>query len=1339
MSKASLIILTYNNLDYTRMCLDSIYAKTGVAEYEIIVVDNASGDGTPDFLRTYAETKPNLRLILNSTNLGFSRGNNQGAAEAAGEYLVFLNNDVVVTEGWLSTLIAYLQDPQVGMVGPVTNSSGNECQIQVNYEDLEGLDEFAEQYVNEHQGRSFEIRMLPFQCVAMRKSVYEEIGPLDERFGTGMFEDDDYALRMARKGYRIICAEDVFIHHWGSASFSKLVYTDYWDLFKTNLEKFEDKWGISWVAHTQRPEFIPKQYRQLLDGSMAMAGQVNRLMGAKAELEWIKSSNGWAFLQSIMRFRRWLIPEDSRREEVFQAFINSVRGMKLPARRGGPTASREPQAEKRRSRIASTAQIKQQPRVQTTLTPKSTALTVGDDGDWLKERFPWPLVSVILPVYNHADMVERAAHSVLYGSYENLELIIIDDGSDDDIEPALGRLTSNPRVRVYRQPNQKLPRALTHGHQHAQGELITWISADNLMAENAIQALVEALLANPEAVMVYADVSLIDEQGEPLVDRSYRLQNLDDSHPAIVRLHRNTRPLGYELDNYINACFLYKRDAAQALEGRYADDLRGMEDYDFWLRLQKCGEIVHLRNEAPLYHYRVHRRTMSHDLLSKERDLHLERGRKLIEFEARRRVFSEQRWSLMLDERLLPEKKRQISELASRLPVDLHKRSIRPQAGSKSLIFIPNSETYTDPVYVRVYPHSWELIWQSPDSEERKALDIWSGVDISPLALKARDYRPKPDLFPLSQGRPVMGCHIGFREFSLDSEQIRQYIQNNPWAYFVFIDIPGLDSAELGQQLVSGLENALYAGSLPFGKCYQTYAGFDWLWIPPVAGPISTTRYRSYLALAYSIARPLIAPKGVEFASAPYQFYYRDQDGSLAFVKEFERSIIEPDLLDRYLKSWSPVGQMKQLLDLANAVTLERAVSRPDFGVSPVSKTPAKEWKPRVHTINARLKCALVTNTLDKGGLEEVIANLARCLPEHGIDPFVLCVQSGGMTADKLTSQGVRVYNANDQKSVIRDILRKERPGLANTHWADLSFLQVASEFGLPVVETVHNTYVWLDWHGWQMEKKRSRYFYRAVAVSELVRQYTLKWNTALRPEWISVLPNSIDTSRLELDDYGKARHELGIQEGEYLFLSLASFHGGKNQLGLLNAFDRVARNYPQARLFLIGHIGDSEYFSQIVSYLSSLKSKNRIELFEFRTDVGLLLSGADAFVINSFFEGWSLAATEALMAGVPLIHTECGSARELIGENGERGILIPNPAGDPLDLTWEDIRQTIPLKQQRSTPALVEAMSQMIVDRKIWNARRSDIRSYVLNTFGMEAFLQRYSELFYQVYEKKG
>jgi GT2 family glycosyltransferase/glycosyltransferase involved in cell wall biosynthesis len=249
---ASIIIVTYNNIDYTRLCLESIVRKTAYPNFELILVDNASTDGTPEFLREFAAKHDRVRLVLNDTNHGFAKANNLGLKVASGEFIVFLNNDTVVPSGWLSRLLYYLRNERIGMVGPVTNSSGNESRISVDYNSINEMDAFAEAYTRRHEGSTFEIHMLALFCVALRRSVILEVGDLDERFGIGMFEDDDYATRVRARGYSIICAEDVFVHHWGGASFSRLDRADYQKLFAENKEKFETKWGMDWIPHRYR-------------------------------------------------------------------------------------------------------------------------------------------------------------------------------------------------------------------------------------------------------------------------------------------------------------------------------------------------------------------------------------------------------------------------------------------------------------------------------------------------------------------------------------------------------------------------------------------------------------------------------------------------------------------------------------------------------------------------------------------------------------------------------------------------------------------------------------------------------------------------------------------------------------------------------------------------------------------------------------------------------------------------------------------------------------------------------------------------------------------------------
>jgi GT2 family glycosyltransferase/glycosyltransferase involved in cell wall biosynthesis len=250
--RASIIVVTYNNLDYNKLCLNSIYEKTHYPDFEVIVVDNNSTDGTREFLIQFERTHPGLRVILNDHNVGFAAANNQGIDIATGDYIVFLNNDTIVTPGWLSRLIYYLGDPAIGMVGPVTNWSGNESRIEVAYASPEGIDAFATNRARRHASETFDIKTLALFCAALRRGTVDSVGRLDERFGIGMFEDDDYAVRVHHLGLRTICAEDVFIHHWGRASFARLDEQFYRDLFEENRRKFEDKWGMKWEPHRAR-------------------------------------------------------------------------------------------------------------------------------------------------------------------------------------------------------------------------------------------------------------------------------------------------------------------------------------------------------------------------------------------------------------------------------------------------------------------------------------------------------------------------------------------------------------------------------------------------------------------------------------------------------------------------------------------------------------------------------------------------------------------------------------------------------------------------------------------------------------------------------------------------------------------------------------------------------------------------------------------------------------------------------------------------------------------------------------------------------------------------------
>ena len=241
--EVSIIVVTFNNRELNALCLASLFNDTDYAHFEVIVVDNASQDGTPDLLRDLAAREPRLRIVLNADNRGFAAANNQGAAIARGRYLCFLNNDTVVHGAWLRTLVGHLRArAHLGLVGPVTNAIGNEAQIPVGYDDLAGMPAWVDAHCAQHRGRLTTVSMLAFFCVAMPRWTWRVVGPLDERFGTGMFEDDDYNRRVRAAGFDVGLAWDSFVHHWQRASFKLLGEDEYLRIYRDNQARYAAKW-----------------------------------------------------------------------------------------------------------------------------------------------------------------------------------------------------------------------------------------------------------------------------------------------------------------------------------------------------------------------------------------------------------------------------------------------------------------------------------------------------------------------------------------------------------------------------------------------------------------------------------------------------------------------------------------------------------------------------------------------------------------------------------------------------------------------------------------------------------------------------------------------------------------------------------------------------------------------------------------------------------------------------------------------------------------------------------------------------------------------------------------
>jgi hypothetical protein len=216
------------------------------------------------------------------------------------------------------------------------------------------------------------------------------------------------------------------------------------------------------------------------------------------------------------------------------------------------------------------------------------------------------LVSIVLPVYNGERYLREAIDSVLAQTYAAFELIVVDDGSTDRTPGLLAEYAArDSRVRVLTQANQKLPAALSAGFATARGEFLTWTSADNRLRPEFLTRMVACLQPHPDWDMIYANEDIIDEHGRPL--RNSPWYPLYQRPQGSQHLHFPTDgcELNVRFDNFVGGAFLY-RARVPLLLGDYGRQWFGLEDYEYWMRVNALLTLRHSDFVECVYEYRFH-------------------------------------------------------------------------------------------------------------------------------------------------------------------------------------------------------------------------------------------------------------------------------------------------------------------------------------------------------------------------------------------------------------------------------------------------------------------------------------------------------------------------------------------------------------------------------------------------------------------------------------------------------------------------------------------------------------------------------------------------------------
>ena len=242
--KTAIVILSWNLLEYTRLCIESIRQTVPESARQIIVVDNASEDGSVEWLREQTD----ILLIENQENRGFPAGCNQGIIASDADADIFLlNNDTVLPENALFWLrMGLYSDERNGAAGSVSNYVRNNQRAEGVQADgtMPALFAYAEKTNVPMQYPCEKKLYLVGFALLIRRSVLDRVGMLDERFSPGNFEDNDYGLRILEAGYYNVLCKNSFIIHFGSESFGKKEKA-LKSILEMNGRKLNEKWGFS--------------------------------------------------------------------------------------------------------------------------------------------------------------------------------------------------------------------------------------------------------------------------------------------------------------------------------------------------------------------------------------------------------------------------------------------------------------------------------------------------------------------------------------------------------------------------------------------------------------------------------------------------------------------------------------------------------------------------------------------------------------------------------------------------------------------------------------------------------------------------------------------------------------------------------------------------------------------------------------------------------------------------------------------------------------------------------------------------------------------------------------
>ncbi len=352
------------------------------------------------------------------------------------------------------------------------------------------------------------------------------------------------------------------------------------------------------------------------------------------------------------------------------------------------------------------------------------------------------------------------------------------------------------------------------------------------------------------------------------------------------------------------------------------------------------------------------------------------------------------------------------------------------------------------------------------------------------------------------------------------------------------------------------------------------------------------------------------------------------------------------------------------------------------------------------------LRVVIEVRAFDKGGLEKVVFDTARSFDRARVAPLIVSAGPLGDLATQSLRVGLRVeaLPPRDPMRAYEQILQSWRPQLAITHFSSFG-LDLFNRHGIPVVSVIHNVYAFLDADGRRRFAEDDAKIDHYISVSPKATLYATE-RLGISAARITTIPNGLDLAdheRRAITAEPAHRARFGIAPDDYVFLNVAAYNLHKGHHLMAAAMRLLLARRRDIRIVCVGQTVVPAHLRDLRARLKQEGLDRHMLLPGYAARVEDLFAMADAFLLPSFIEGWSIAMNEAMAFGKPMILSDTGGASEVI-EHDDIGILLANEYG-PVTALDSALLDALAYngREYRTAENLAAAMERFADNRAHW------------------------------------